>query len=94
MAAKHADSGCHVEAGMCLVHSAALVAEYLYMVEDKRHLPIGCTVFEGISYNCLEESAVSDDIVSPVCLCLSYLYFVSVFRLCISSLSHQQGQIL
>ena len=66
MAAKHTDSGCHVEAGMCLVHSAALVSEYLYMVDDKGYLPIGCVDFEGISYNALEESAVSDDIVSPV----------------------------
>ncbi len=66
MAAKHADSGCHVEAGMCLVHSAALVAEYLCMVEDKRHLPVGCVDFDRISDNCLEESAVSDDIVSLV----------------------------
>jgi len=65
MAAKHTDSGCHVEAGMCLVHSAALVSEYLYMVDDKGYLPIGCVDFEGISYNALEESAVSDDIVSP-----------------------------
>eukprot|EP00794_Sanderia_malayensis_P007879 gene7879-8730_t len=64
MANKHADSGCHVEAAMCLVHSAALVAEYLHMVDDKRHLPDGCVDFQGISYNCLEESAVSDDIAS------------------------------
>ena len=68
MAAKHTDSGCHVEAAMCLIHSAALVSEYLYMVFDKSYLPIGCVDFEGITYNALEESAVSDDIVSPVSL--------------------------
>ena len=38
------------------------------MVFDKSYLPIGCVDFEGITYNALEESAVSDDIVSPVSL--------------------------
>ena len=54
------------EAAMCFVHAAGLVAEYLSMLEDKRYLPIGCVSFEKISPNVLEESAVSDDVVSPV----------------------------
>lgn len=57
---------------MCLVHSAALVAEYLHMLEDEPHLPIGAVGFEKITPNSLEESAVSDDVLSPeeegVCL--------------------------
>ena len=57
---------------MCLVHSAALVAEYLHMLEDQPHLPIGAVGFEKVSPNALEESAVSDDVLSPeeegVCL--------------------------
>ena len=51
---------------MCLVHTAGLVSEYLSMLEDKPYLPIGCVSFEKISPNVLEESAISDDVVSPV----------------------------
>ena len=36
------------------------------MLEDKPYLPIGCVSFEKISPNVLEESAISDDVVSPV----------------------------
>ncbi|KAG7268745.1 hypothetical protein CRUP_034579, partial [Coryphaenoides rupestris] len=49
----------------CLVHSAALVAEYLSMLEDRKYLPVGCVGFQNMSSNVLEESAVSDDVVSP-----------------------------
>nr|XP_046186411.1 LOW QUALITY PROTEIN: dedicator of cytokinesis protein 7-like [Oncorhynchus gorbuscha] len=65
MAGKHSERGNHAEAAHCLVHSAALVAEYLNMLEDCRYLPIGCVTFQHISSNVLEESAVSDDILSP-----------------------------
>ncbi|KAJ3598731.1 hypothetical protein NHX12_000674 [Muraenolepis orangiensis] len=65
MAGKHSERGNHAEAAHCLVHSAALVAEYLNMLEDCRYLPIGCVSFQNISSNVLEESAVSDDILSP-----------------------------
>ncbi|KAK1805280.1 hypothetical protein P4O66_019614, partial [Electrophorus voltai] len=65
MAGKHSERGNHAEAAHCLVHSAALVAEYLNMLEDCRYLPIGCVSFQSISSNVLEESAVSDDILSP-----------------------------
>ncbi|KAL1278552.1 hypothetical protein QQF64_025225, partial [Cirrhinus molitorella] len=65
MAGKHSVRGNHAEAAHCLVHSAALVAEYLNMLEDCRYLPIGCVSFQSISSNVLEESAVSDDILSP-----------------------------
>ncbi|KAM4677332.1 dedicator of cytokinesis protein 6 isoform 2-T2 [Discoglossus pictus] len=65
MAAKHTERGNHAEAAHCLVHAAALVSEYLSMLEDARHLPVGCVSFQNISSNVLEESAVSDDVVSP-----------------------------
>lgn len=72
MAQKHMEHNNHTEAAMCLVHSAALVAEYLHMLEDQRHLPVGAVSFEKITPNALEESAVSDDVLSPdeegVCL--------------------------
>ena len=35
------------------------------MLEDKPYLPVGCVAFEKITSNVLEESAVSDDVVSP-----------------------------
>ncbi|KAF3815975.1 hypothetical protein GH733_016080, partial [Mirounga leonina] len=58
MAEKHTKKKCYTEAAMCLVHAAALVAEYLSMLEDHSYLP-------NISSNVLEESAVSDDTLSP-----------------------------
>ena len=58
---------------MCVIHAAALVAEYLYLLEDQPHLPIGCVSFEKISPNVLEESAISDDILAPVSVMISCL---------------------
>ena len=51
---------------MCLVHGAALVAEYLFLLEGKPYLPVGCVAFQKLSPNVLEESAISDDTLSPV----------------------------
>ncbi|XP_009990532.1 PREDICTED: dedicator of cytokinesis protein 8, partial [Tauraco erythrolophus] len=65
MAEKHTKRKCYTEAAMCLVHAAALVAEYLSMLEDRNYLPVGSVSFQNISPNVLEESAVSDDILSP-----------------------------
>ncbi|XP_061674213.1 dedicator of cytokinesis protein 8 [Syngnathoides biaculeatus] len=65
MAEKHNNRKCYTEAAMCLVHAAALVAEYLSMLEDHKYLPVGSVTFQSISSNVLEESAVSDDILSP-----------------------------
>ncbi len=47
---------------MCLVHGAALVGEYL---EGKPYLPVGCSAFQKLSPNVLEESS-SDDTLTPV----------------------------
>uniref|UniRef100_A0A8B9K1N1 Dedicator of cytokinesis 8 n=1 Tax=Astyanax mexicanus TaxID=7994 RepID=A0A8B9K1N1_ASTMX len=65
MAEKHNGKNCFTESAMCLVHAAALVAEYLSMLEDHKYLPVGSVTFQNISPNVLEESAVSDDILSP-----------------------------
>uniref|UniRef100_A0ABM5FS84 Dedicator of cytokinesis protein 8 isoform X2 n=1 Tax=Pogona vitticeps TaxID=103695 RepID=A0ABM5FS84_9SAUR len=65
MAEKHAKRRCYTEAAMCLVHAAALVAEYLSMLEDHSYLPVGSVSFQNVSPNVLEESAVSDDVLSP-----------------------------
>ncbi|XP_036917609.1 dedicator of cytokinesis protein 8 isoform X1 [Sturnira hondurensis] len=65
MAEKHTKKKCYTEAAMCLVHAAALVAEYLSMLEDHSYLPVGSVSFQNISSNVLEESAVSEDTLSP-----------------------------
>lgn len=74
MAKDHTKYRNFTEAGMCLVHSAALVAEYLSMLVDKRYLPVGCVDFGRVSSNAIEESAVSDDVISPVS-CVTLLYY-------------------
>ena len=66
MAKDHLKYQNYTEAGMCFIHSAALVSEYLSILEDKRYLPVGCVTFEKISPNTIEESAISDDLISPV----------------------------
>ncbi|XP_070194616.1 dedicator of cytokinesis protein 7-like isoform X3 [Littorina saxatilis] len=65
MAGKHGERMNHAEAAQCLVHAAGLVAEYLNMIEDRPYLPVGCVAFQKVTPNVLEESAVSDDVVSP-----------------------------
>ncbi|XP_075683845.1 dedicator of cytokinesis protein 8 isoform X2 [Rhinoderma darwinii] len=65
MAEKHVKVKCYSEAAMCLVHAAALVSEYLSLLEDCSYLPVGSVSFQNISSNVLEESAVSDDILTP-----------------------------
>lgn len=46
MAEKHVKRKCYTEAAMCLVHAAALVAEYLSMLEDCSYLPVGSVSFQ------------------------------------------------
>ena len=65
MATKHEQYGHYAEAGMCKVHCAALISEYLHMLEDRKYMPTGAVTFSKLSPNVLEESAVSDDVVSP-----------------------------
>lgn len=49
MAEKHSSRKCFTESAMCLVHAAALVAEYLSMLEDHKYLPVGSVTFQ-VSY--------------------------------------------
>jgi len=65
MAEKHNSRQNYTEAAMCLVHAAALVAEYLYLLEGQPYLPVGCVAFQHLSPNVLEESAISEDIITP-----------------------------
>ena len=51
---------------MCLAHCGAIVAEYLGMKEPLPYMPVGCVqVSDALGTNLLEESAISDDVVSP-----------------------------
>ncbi|GMT14434.1 hypothetical protein PFISCL1PPCAC_5731, partial [Pristionchus fissidentatus] len=65
MASRAEKKNCHAEAAQCVIHSAALVAEYLAMRPCTSHLPSGANAFSALSENVLEESAVSDDVISP-----------------------------
>ncbi|CAJ0919907.1 unnamed protein product, partial [Mesorhabditis belari] len=65
MASRQADAGLHAESALCIIHAAALVAEYLAMTNIEEYYPKGAVDFGEISENILEESAVSDDVVSP-----------------------------
>ncbi|XP_078054580.1 dedicator of cytokinesis protein 8-like isoform X2 [Mustelus asterias] len=64
IAMKHVERKRFAEAAHCLVHSAALVAEYLSRVEGSVHLPMGSVSFQRISINVLEESLVCDEVFS------------------------------
>lgn len=52
---------------MCLVHSAALVAEYLVLlgVGEGARLGGGAVALQKVTPNALHESAVSDDVMAP-----------------------------
>jgi len=65
MANKHIEQNNQTEAGMCKIHSAALVSEYLHMLEDRKYMPKGAVTFAPLTPNAHYESAVSDDVVSP-----------------------------
>ncbi|XP_078411952.1 dedicator of cytokinesis protein 7-like isoform X1 [Cetorhinus maximus] len=64
IAMKHVERKRFAEAAHCLVHSAALVAEYLNRVEGSIHLPMGSVSFQKVSINVLEESLVCDEVFS------------------------------
>lgn len=66
MAQKHLERQNLVEAGQCLIHAAALVAEYLAIIENRAYLPIGCASFRHVTINVLEESAISDDVIQSI----------------------------
>ena len=61
---KNKEQGNYAEAGMCLVHAAAMIAEYLGKLAPKPYMPLGAVTFSKISPNVIEESAVSEDTVS------------------------------
>ena len=79
MAAKHDSQQHYAEAAMCKIHCAALVSEYLHMLEDRQYMPTGAVTFSRLTPNAVEESAVSDDVVSPDEEVISELFFLINF---------------
>ncbi|CAD5215071.1 unnamed protein product [Bursaphelenchus xylophilus] len=63
VANQHSDRGNQAEAAQCMLHCAALVNEYLSM--KGKGLPGGASEFMALSSNIEEESATSDDVISP-----------------------------
>ncbi|XP_024887991.1 dedicator of cytokinesis protein 7-like, partial [Temnothorax curvispinosus] len=64
MAQQHMERKNHTEAAMCLVHSAALVVEYLHLLEPGDGVrPVEAVAVNAVTPNALEESAVGDDVL-------------------------------
>ncbi|KJE96095.1 Dock7 protein [Capsaspora owczarzaki ATCC 30864] len=61
MANFHFEKKNWAEAAQCYIHTAALVSEYMHMIEYKKGMPAGCAAFQGVSPNIAEETAVSED---------------------------------
>jgi hypothetical protein len=40
----------HAEAAMCKIHSAALVSEYLHMLEDRKYMPVRLQFHEDVYF--------------------------------------------
>ena len=56
MATKHVDHEHYAEAAMCKIHCAALVSEYLHMLEDRQYMPVGAITFSNLTPNAVEGS--------------------------------------
>jgi len=70
LARQHQHESQNAEAAMCLIHSAALVAEYLFFKESGYGGPRGSQAFAKCTINCQEETIWTAD-VGLVCLMLS-----------------------
>jgi hypothetical protein len=56
LAALHERNKAWAEAGIAVVHIAALIAEYLNILEPIQGLPAGCAAFENVCVSALEEA--------------------------------------
>ncbi|KAI6186152.1 putative Dock-9 [Aphelenchoides besseyi] len=72
IANKHAARRNYAEAGHCFLHCAALVNEYLSMKHHEAVIDGGAFAFLSLSSNIEDESAISDDVVSPEEVSSSY----------------------
>ena len=57
---------------MCKIHSAALVSEYLHMLEDRKYMPNGAVTFSRWVY------LWSTNLLT---LCLQNIFFKSTFKI-------------
>ncbi len=56
----------HAEAAMCKIHSAALVSEYLHMLEDRKYMPVSSfTKLYFKNMNFLWEKIVFSSVSDP-----------------------------
>ncbi|CEF63950.1 LD20667p [Strongyloides ratti] len=65
MAGKNIEHNNISEAAQCLLHCAALITEYLSMLSPDELFTRGAALFSKLSDNILDESAISDDVISP-----------------------------
>uniref|UniRef100_A0A0K0EPK7 C2 DOCK-type domain-containing protein n=1 Tax=Strongyloides stercoralis TaxID=6248 RepID=A0A0K0EPK7_STRER len=65
MAGKNIEHNNISEAAQCLLHCAALITEYLSMLSPDELFTRGAALFSKLSDNILDESATSDDVISP-----------------------------
>lgn len=79
MAEKHNIRKCYTESAMCLVHAAALVAEYLSMLEDHKYLPIGSVTFQ-VRHTATKSSVLlKAKQMQSLCVIFSMRYLVEPF---------------
>uniref|UniRef100_A0A0K0FC09 LD20667p (inferred by orthology to a D. melanogaster protein) n=1 Tax=Strongyloides venezuelensis TaxID=75913 RepID=A0A0K0FC09_STRVS len=65
MAGKNIEHDNISEAAQCLLHCGALITEYLSMLSPDELFTRGAGLFSKLSDNILDESATSDDVISP-----------------------------
>ena len=66
----------HAEAAMCILHIAAMICEYLNVVDPKPGRPNGCDAFCIISSNIVEEKSICEtSFVVCIVLFLSFLNY-------------------
>uniref|UniRef100_A0AC35U236 DOCKER domain-containing protein n=1 Tax=Rhabditophanes sp. KR3021 TaxID=114890 RepID=A0AC35U236_9BILA len=65
MAGKNIENNNFTSAAMCLLHVSALLTEYLSMIDSDPYFKTGAALYSHLTDNILEESAVSDDVISP-----------------------------
>ena len=68
---------------MCKIHCAALISEYLHMLEDRQYMPTGAVTYSTLTPNALEESAVSGNFnftsMTRLLLLNNYTHFSETF---------------
>jgi len=69
LASHHKEKNSWAEAAQCHIHMAALIAEYLSIVEPDESLPMGCAAFEKICPSCIDEANLSSSTLDDETAC-------------------------